>query len=46
MNKDRRFVIMLTEALYDRLKSLSDHTGSPISEIIRRAITKYMEGMK
>lgn len=41
MIKDRRFVVMLTDAQYNRLKKHSDITGSPISEIIRRAITKY-----
>ena len=43
MNKDRRFVVMLTESLYDRLKKHANITGSPISEIIRRAISKYFQ---
>jgi predicted DNA-binding protein len=38
----KRTALFLKEAQLKKLKVLSDRTGAPVAELIRRAIDKYL----
>jgi predicted DNA-binding protein len=38
----RRTALFLNEDQLKKLKALSDKTGAPVAELIRRAIDKYL----
>jgi predicted DNA-binding protein len=38
-----RTALFLKEAQLKKLKALSDRTGAPVAELIRRAIDKYLQ---
>ncbi len=39
----KRTALFLKEAQLKKLKVLSDRTGAPVAELIRRAIDKYLQ---
>jgi predicted DNA-binding protein len=39
----QRTALFLKEAQLKKLKVLSDRTGAPVAELIRRAIDKYLQ---
>jgi predicted DNA-binding protein len=39
----KRTALFLKEAQIKKLKVLSDKTGAPVAELIRRAIEKYLQ---
>jgi predicted DNA-binding protein len=39
----RRTAIFLKEEQFKKLSKLSDKTGAPVAELIRRAIDKYLQ---
>lgn len=39
----RRTALFLKEAQLTKLQKLSDKTGAPVAELIRRAIDKYLQ---
>jgi predicted DNA-binding protein len=39
----KRTALFLKEAQIKKLKVLSDRTGAPVAELIRRAIEKYLQ---
>jgi predicted DNA-binding protein len=39
----KRTALFLKETQIKKLKALSDKTGAPIAELIRRAIDKYLQ---
>jgi predicted DNA-binding protein len=39
----KRTALFLKEAQIKKLKALSDKTGAPVAELIRRAIEKYLQ---
>jgi predicted DNA-binding protein len=39
----RRTALFLKEVQLKKLKVLSDRTGAPVAELIRRAIEKYLQ---
>ncbi len=39
----KRTALFLKEAQIKKLKALSDRTGAPLAELIRRAIDKYLQ---
>ncbi len=44
--KDQKLVCMVDKNLRAGLEALSQKTGAPISELIRRALAKYLEKRK
>jgi predicted DNA-binding protein len=42
----KKKTLWLPEELWDQLLKLSEKTGAPISELIRRAITAYLKKEK
>lgn len=40
----RRTAVFLKEEQLKKLQKLSDKTGAPVAELIRRAIDKYLKG--
>jgi predicted DNA-binding protein len=40
----KRTALFLKEEQLKKLQKLSDKTGAPIAELIRRAIDRYLEG--
>jgi len=41
-----RTALFLKPEQISRLQALSDDTGAPLAELVRRAIDKYLEGRK
>ena len=39
----KRTALFLKEVQVKKLKALSDRTGAPVAELIRRAIDKYLQ---
>ena len=39
----KRTALFLKEAQLKKLRALSDQTGAPVAELIRRAIDKYLK---
>jgi predicted DNA-binding protein len=39
----KRTALFLKDAQLKKLKTLSDRTGAPVAELIRRAIDKYLQ---
>lgn len=41
-----RTAVFLRESQFQRLKALSEAAGSPIAELVRRAVSAYLEARK
>lgn len=41
--KDRHVHLLMEPKQYDALEKLSQKTGAPVSELIRRAVESYLE---
>ena len=42
----RRFVVFMRPDQYKKLEALSQESGAPISELVRRAIDAMLEGKR
>ena len=44
--KRRRTALFFDQDEMDRLRELSDHTGAPVAELVRRAVSAYLDSRK